>query len=1154
MAKCNREVFVVDPTGRRLPNDGVTALDAPTTDDQLSVLRYELESFVARGEYGEGMRRILSSYVSQVEQGVQPAVWVSGFYGSGKSHFLRVLTYLWANPDVQGASARSLVGVPDDVGELLKEVDAYAKRVRTVTFAAAGVMRRKKGSSVAQPLLEIILTSAGMPTKYAPASFTLWLKETPGRYEDFLEALRSRGKGPDEVTRNLFVSSAIREAVLDVIPDFATSPEAAAEIIAAEYRTKDVSDDMVVETIRRVLEAVARESDYGDKATMPLTLLVLDELQQYISDDVQMLLEIQNLIERLTKQFQGRLLVVAAGQSALSANDVLARFMDRFTVQVQLQSKDVDTVVREVVLRKKPEETPSLESALDVVSGEILRQLPGSKIAPSAADKSDLVPDYPLLPARRRFMESVLRAVDRGAAGQLRSQLRVTLEAVAEVAGLPIGNVVAGDVVFRSKKTDMVNQGVLLGDLNARIATVDDGTADGNLRARAAQVIFLISHLDPTEGVRPTAGTLADLLVTDLNDGSAQLRQRLPGLLADLEGDLLVLDGDEYRLQSPEDAEWESAYRRARGNFINNTSEQLQARGDALRRAVDHELGAIRVVHGNTHTPRKVDVHFAPGSPTLDDTSLTVWIQTGWDQKQTQVATYARQAGLGDSVIYVWLPKENDQELKEAIAIERAARSVVNTQPPPGTEEGKQARDQMNGRAVRAQEQIDELALQIVNNSNVYLGGGSQPSGKQKGLASNVTAALDAATARKFNRFDLADHAGWPTVFKRAKEGNPDALQAVGYNGDVLQSPVAKLIISSLAGGSRTGLDIRKEFQAAPFGWPKDAVYGALAALVQTEHLEAKEGAAVIATRDLTETSMGKLTFNKQTTVLTFSEKQQLKKLMAALGIAPDDLESGVRASLHALKQAARAAGGEEPLPPVPDTSNIDTLLGGSGATRQQAVAQQVESLLADLDRWNGTHSAIACRCADWDEAQRLLGHAIALPVHDECEATLRAIQEQRSLMIEPNPVRPVTQKLEEALRRGLADAHSEEVAARNKAVAEIESRPEWTRLEVAERGAFLASHGLGEPAEPKLSASTQLLAELDDMSLGSRHDRVFACPGKASEAAADLVKQFVPQAKTVRPKPATLETAVEAKKYVQELEAEILAHIAAGSPVSIQN
>ena len=91
----NRELFYRDPTSFAIPNDGVTEVFTPTTPQEWAVLRYELGAFVCEGEYRAGLERVLSSFLGHLGQPKQPAVWASGFYGSGKSHFVRVLQYLW---------------------------------------------------------------------------------------------------------------------------------------------------------------------------------------------------------------------------------------------------------------------------------------------------------------------------------------------------------------------------------------------------------------------------------------------------------------------------------------------------------------------------------------------------------------------------------------------------------------------------------------------------------------------------------------------------------------------------------------------------------------------------------------------------------------------------------------------------------------------------------------------------------------------------------------------------------------------------------------------------------------------------------------------------------------------------------------------------
>jgi hypothetical protein len=104
-----RELFAKDPQKSELVNNGVAAVTDGHTPEELRTLRYELDTFVCDGQYAKGLSRILSTYLSNLEKPEQPATWVSGFFGSGKSHLVKMLRYLWVDyefPD--GARARGM--------------------------------------------------------------------------------------------------------------------------------------------------------------------------------------------------------------------------------------------------------------------------------------------------------------------------------------------------------------------------------------------------------------------------------------------------------------------------------------------------------------------------------------------------------------------------------------------------------------------------------------------------------------------------------------------------------------------------------------------------------------------------------------------------------------------------------------------------------------------------------------------------------------------------------------------------------------------------------------------------------------------------------------------------------------------------------------
>ena len=129
MTLTNRDVFAIDPTERDIPNLGVAKVKNPRDDRDWATLEWELRSFVCDGEYERGLERILDQFLSHLSQPEQPAAWVSGFYGSGKSHLMRVLEYLWRDyPLPAGTSARSLTTLSPEIQAHLKELSVAAKR------------------------------------------------------------------------------------------------------------------------------------------------------------------------------------------------------------------------------------------------------------------------------------------------------------------------------------------------------------------------------------------------------------------------------------------------------------------------------------------------------------------------------------------------------------------------------------------------------------------------------------------------------------------------------------------------------------------------------------------------------------------------------------------------------------------------------------------------------------------------------------------------------------------------------------------------------------------------------------------------------------------------------------------------------------------
>ncbi len=1149
----NREVFIKDPTSFAIPNDGVTVVGDPQKPEEWDVLRYELTAFVCEGEYKRGLARVLSTYISHLSQPKQPAVWVSGFFGSGKSHFVRVLQYLWHNvtfPD--GAQARGLATLPTEVNDLLSELTTEGKRHGGL-WAAAG--RLGSGPSIQLDVLKVLFRSAGVPVDYGPARLVTWLK-LKGIYDAVAAGVAHRGADLGFELANMHVSPELAESILDAYPGLAGDALAVSDKLQAQFPDKmQIGNDEMLQAMEDVLRLQSQTP-----GKLPLTLLVLDELQQSIGEQPDRALAVQGIVEACSTRFGSRILFVGTGQAALESTSQLSKLQDRFTVRVVLEDKDVEKVVREVVLRKAPDKLEDLNKVLDTASGEISRHLAGSKIGPMSGDVADLTPDYPLLPTRRRFWERVLRAIDRaGTAAQLRTQLRVVHEAAKSVADRPLGTVVGADTLYDQQKSAMLQGRVLLQEIAAAIDDMrKDGSPDGLLKARLCALIFLIGEL-PSSGVaapavRATPDTLADLLVEDLTAGSAGLRGQIPGLLAQLaaDGTLMAVDGA-YRLQTQESREWTRVFNTHYGRIKADDPRLAADRSTAFKTAVQQTLKKISLVQGQSKTGRRFELFFGTELPTAQGEAVPVWVRDGWSTSEKAFREEAQAAGSDSPVVFVFLPRLGDEELKSALVGAAAAKATIEAEPTAkSNQEGAEAYRAMVSRQTSEAQRVDNSVAAVIANARVYQGGGSEIA--EDSLAASVEAAIGNALARLFPNFAMADDANWSKVVKRANEGAGDPLAALGYAGNAEDHPVCKEVRVFLGNSKKKGADVRKQFRGSGYGWSDDAIDAALLALVAGNTVQAERNGQAVTAKQIIHTQIGVTDFKNEAVIIGATQRLGVRKLIHDLGLSVKNGEEAqaIVLVLQKLADLANDAGGPTPLPERPSTEAIRDLQALSGNEQFVAVFDAREALLAEHQAWSKAKAAKEDRQPRWARLQRLLAHAGGLPVTATMRPQVEAITAQRLLLAEPDPVKPLLDTLTAELRLALQQARQNVIDARERELAALQNTVEWNKLSDEQWKDIFARNGLGPVPVLNIGADDQLLAALDAKPLDAWATETLVAPTRMRQAREEAAKLLEPKAVRVRPRSTTLHSAQEVDDYLAGLRTEIMAYIQEGNPVIV--
>ncbi len=1148
----NRDLFVRDPATTRLMNNGQARIVDGMTEREMQTLREELANFVCEGQYADGMRRILESYLAHIGGTSQPAAWVSGFYGSGKSHLLKMLCHLWANTEFpeHGDTARTLVPeLPNDIQEALRELDTQGRRFGGL-HAASGTLPAGGSDSVRLTVLGIMLRSMGLPATYAQARFCLYLKNN-GFFDHVKTVVEKAGKDFYRELNDLYVSPVLHDALVAADPGFGDR-KSTRETLKQEF--KQPGDIDTSEFIRLVREVLTSNRE------LPCIMLVLDEVQLYISDDSDRATRVVEVAEALSKQLDCRLLLVGAGQNALGAQTAqFGKLRDRFTIPVELSDADVETVTRRVLLAKKPEHITAIRQELTSHDGEVKRQLQGTQIASRSEDEAFIVDDYPILPVRRRFWEECFRAVDpAGTSGMLRTQLRIIHDALRELAQSPLRTVVPADYIFEQLQPGLLQQGVLLKELDETIRRLDDGTSDGHLAKRLCGLVFLIRKL-PREagadkGIRATPDMLADLMVSDLNHDGVLLRKEIPRVLDDLEEKgILLKDHDEYNLQTKEYSEWDKEFRNRVTHYTGQNHEIDQKRDALIRDAAHTAVKGIKLQHGESKVPRKLAIHFGEDQPAVAGHDIPVWVQDGWNTGSKAVVDAARAAGTDSPIVFVYIEKASADDLKKQIIRAEAARGTIDFKGVPSTAAGEEARNAMQSRQTESERIRDDLIRTIVDAAKVFKGGGTEQF--ELAFGDKVRSAAEAALDRLFPDFKAADHKNWPVVIGRAKSGSDSPLEGVEWTGPTEQHPVCRELMRAI-GSEMEGRAIRQKFEDSPYGWPQDTIDGGLIALHATGHLTATHASAgPLSAGQLDQAKISKTRFRVETITLTAKDKIKLRGLFQDAGVpakASDELSAKSTEFLDQMTRLASKAGGVAPLPECPKATHIQDVRSLAGNERLLEILKQHDSLKAQAKSWREAAELVEKRLPAWQRLERLLKHSQGVDGFADIESARSGIMQNRLLLDATDHVTPLLKKSAGVLRTSVIAAHQQHQQRYDAEMSQLKGNHAWQKLDAAQQQMVSQQCGLVSPAEISVGTDDELVNTLDRTPLGSWKDKTDALSGRFSNAIAAAARLLEPKVQTVRLSSGTLKTADEIRDWLKTQETHLIIKLDDG-PIVIQ-
>jgi len=1143
----NRDVYLKDPSAQKLINEGVANVNDDISTEAMSVLRYELETFVCDGQYEKGMAHIVETYLKNIDQAQQPAVWISGFYGSGKSHLVKMLRALWVNTKFQdGATARGISSLPQNIKDLLKELSTQGKRFGGL-HAASGTLGAGASGSVRLALLRIIFKSAGLPEQYPTARFVMWLKNE-GIYDSVKNHVEKNANDWNEELDNLHVAEGLFDALVEIKPNLFASPLICNETINNLYpNVTDISNDEMIKTIKRAL---------SKNEKFPLTLIVLDEVQQYIGGDTERSLNVQEAVESCCKNIGGKLLFIGTGQTAVTGTSNLKKLEGRFTVRVELSDADVDAVVRKVILAKKANAISIIDNNMQENVGEISRHLSETTISHRQDDMKFFVQDYPILPVRRRFWEHTLRVLDpTGTDSQLRNQLSMIHKAIQKNLDAPVGHVIEGDYIYFDAADRLLQARILPRKVHEKTMSWLKGATEEKLMARACGIVFLINKLAGSNneiGIKATTDTVSDLLIQDLSSGSSGLRSQLPGLMDKCE--LLMKVNDEYRIQTEESAAWNDEFLSQRNQLANEAHRIETERDDRIRKKFGTLVKKTTLIHGNSKVTREFYPILNSDLPADCDKKICVWVRDGWSIDEKSVRDDARQAGNQSPTIYVYIPKRSADDLRHHLIDYKAADITLDKRGIPNTPEGVEARAAMETSRQSAETKITELLGEAFSGARIFQGGGNEIFGND--IQDMVIEAANNALHRLYPKFNIADHTGWPKVYEKARKGAPDALKSVGDEGEPAKNPVCKNILSFIASGKK-GLDIRTHFESSPFGWSRDAVDGGLHVLLNAGLIRAEnDRGQTIDPKELERKAIGKMTFKVESTTVTTAQRIQIRKLFQKVGFSVKQGEElgYVHKFLIEMQELAESAGGEAPKPPRPDTSSLDEIRVAAGNEQLISIYNKRDELTLSIQLWKETGERIKSKWPDWVTLKGLIKHITGIKDADEYLSQFKHIEEKRLLLADENLVEPLLANTTQLLRDELNRMGAAYQQKHDNGMNRLKVDENWQQLEPVQRNTLLTEQKLTLADAPsiKVADKDEVLETLEKMPFSALADRIAALPSRFDAVLIAAAELMEPATQVVRVPRRMLKTEQDIDVWLLETK-EKLEKALSNGPVVVQ-
>ena len=325
-------------------------------------LKQELSEYIITRELRKHFRTFFDNYSKAIDNPTDKiGVWISGFFGSGKSHFLKMLSYLLSNQEVCGKKAMAYFEDKFD------DPMMYATAVKCVSVPTESILFNidiegpitKDKTAVLRVFAKMFYNHCGFYGDDLKIAKLERFIEKQGKTEQFRTAFEEINGEPWVETRDSFAF--FEDDIVEVLQSVLGMSEQAARNWFNGEETNELS----------IAQLVADIKEYVDGKGKDFRLLfMIDEVGQYIGDDGDLMINLQSLVEEIGTRCRGKVWVMVTSQEAIDSvvhitGDDFSKIQGRFNTRLSLSSSSVDEVIKKRVLAKTDEADQLLRMVYD---------------------------------------------------------------------------------------------------------------------------------------------------------------------------------------------------------------------------------------------------------------------------------------------------------------------------------------------------------------------------------------------------------------------------------------------------------------------------------------------------------------------------------------------------------------------------------------------------------------------------------------------------------------------------------------------------------------------------------------------------------------------------------------------------------------------